>query len=216
MRLKSSAAALLFGILFFFAPAISHGQIITEGPDSARVPVPETIGGKDGFFLTRWDRPARAAFYSAVLPGAGQFYNKAYWKIPIIYATGAVLGYFIIDNNNKYQDFRQALIWRTDNDSTTTDQFANDPVLGVARGQIATDNLRRGRDFYRRNRDLTYILSFIAYGLNIAEAYVHAHLKEFDVSDDLALRVQPAVIPLVAGPARHTPGLTFTLYTRSK
>ncbi|MDX5437323.1 MAG: DUF5683 domain-containing protein, partial [Pontibacter sp.] len=68
----------------------------------------------------------------------------------------------------------------------------------------------------RRNRDLTIIISVVAYSLQIAEAYVHAHLKDFEVSEDLALRVQPSLVPVTSRPGAITPGLTLTLYTRSK
>ena len=97
MRLKVGAAAWLLGMVLYFAPAQSQGQVITAGPDSVRVPVAPVAPAdtaaeaQGGFFLSKWDKPAKAAFFSAVIPGAGQVYNKAYWKVPIVYATGAVL-----------------------------------------------------------------------------------------------------------------------------
>ncbi|MDX5420725.1 MAG: DUF5683 domain-containing protein [Hymenobacteraceae bacterium] len=217
MRLRFGTAALLLGILLYFAPAPATGQVVTEGPDTVRVAVPDTT--QERFFLSRWDRPARAALFSAVVPGLGQVYNKAYWKVPIIYATGAVLGYFLIDNNNKYQDFRSALIQRR---IDSTDRYVNSPIYGVhnpANGVLTTrgtQNLKYSRDFYRRNRDLTIMLSILAYGLNIAEAYVHAHLREFDISDDLALRVQPNLVPAMGFRHTYTPGITLVLHPKSK
>ncbi|MCX2741618.1 DUF5683 domain-containing protein [Pontibacter anaerobius] len=214
---KVGAVAWLLGMVLYFAPAQTQGQVITAGPDSVRVPVPpDTAEQQRGFFLSKWDKPAKAALFSAIIPGAGQVYNKAYWKVPIVYATGAVLTYFFIDNNDKFQDYRVALLRRTDNDSTTVDQYANHPILGVQNGTNAVSNLRYRRDYYRRNRDLTIILSVAAYTLQIAEAYVHAHLKDFEVSEDLALRVQPNLLPLRNQPGTLTPGFTLTLYTRSK
>ncbi|WP_347156869.1 DUF5683 domain-containing protein [Pontibacter chitinilyticus] len=206
MRLTIGATALLLSITLYFTAAPAFGQLITEGLDSVVVPVSDTLNLHEGFFLSRWDKPAKAAFFSAVFPGGGQIYNKSYWKLPIIYATAAVLGYYWIDNNNKYQDFRKATIQRAD----SSDRYINDPIYGINTPR-GTKNLRYSRDFYRRNRDLTILLSIGAYGLQIAEAYVHAHMKQFDISDDLSLRVQPDLLR-VPQLASYTPGVTLTLY----
>ncbi|WP_437179350.1 DUF5683 domain-containing protein [Pontibacter liquoris] len=165
------------------------------------------MNAKKGFFLSRWDKPAKAAFFSAVIPGGGQIYNKSYWKLPIVYGTAAVLGYYWIDNNNKYQDFREAVVQR----ATKTDKYVDSPIYGVSNTR-GTQNLRYSRDFYRRNRDLTILLSIGAYGLQIAEAYVHAHMKQFDVGDNLSLRLQPDLMR-VPHTNSFTPGVTLTLYT---
>lgn len=211
MRLASGIVVILTGLLLQLAPHQTFGQEITAGPDSAVVTVPDTANQRSGFFLSKWDKPAKAALFSAILPGAGQIYNGSFWKLPIIYGTGAVLGYFLIDNNNKYQDYRQALITRN---SGGQDKYYNDPTFGVQRSN-GTSNLRLQRDGFRRNRDLTVLLSVGAWGLNVAEAYVHAHMKDFDVGENLSLRVRPNLqnIPATAG---LTPGLTLTLYTKSK
>lgn len=217
MRLIPGTIALLICIMLQAAPI--RAQEITVGPDSVQVPVAETVAladtaVKEGFFLNRWNRPQKAAFYSAVLPGLGQAYNKAYWKIPIIYATGTVLGYFLITNNNTYQDLRKALLIRRDGDSTTVDAFSSHPTLGEEYPG-GDRNLQYNRDVFRRNRDLTILLAVLAYGLNIAEAYVHAHLKEFDVSDDLSMRLTPNLLQ-VPGTTTTTPGLTLTLTSKAK
>jgi hypothetical protein len=212
MRLKVGVALLLC-ILLYTVPA--QAQVIMAGPDSVIVAT-EPAEREPGFFLSRWDKPAKAAIFSAVLPGLGQAYNNSYWKIPIIYATGGVLGYFIISHNNNYQDYRQALIIRLDNDPNTRDKFADSNIFGEARPN-GDANLRRARNFYRRNRDLTIILSVVAYSLNVAEAYVHAHLKDFDVSDNLAIRVQPDLLHTPVSIHKNiTPGLSITLYTKAK
>ncbi|MEJ8755669.1 DUF5683 domain-containing protein [Pontibacter sp. H259] len=206
MRL-SVGFALLLTILAYTAQA----QVITAGPDSVIVPVTDTAATDNTFFLSKWNKPAKAALLSAALPGLGQAYNKAYWKIPIVYATGGVLGYFLISHNNNYQDFRQALIQRN---RDSTDAYVNSNIYGIDRPN-GTANLKRARDFYRRNRDLTILLSVGAYGLQIAEAYVHAHMKEFDISDELAFKVQPSIMRVPSQMA-YTPGLSLTLYTKAK
>jgi hypothetical protein len=219
MKLKLGFRALLLGIVIYFNPAPAIGQVITEGPNSVVVSVPDTAQQTTGFFLSNLkelDLPAKAALWSAIIPGAGQFYNKSYWKIPIVWATGAVLGYFLIDNNNQYQSYRFAYIQRIDGNPDTRDEYADHPILGETNGTNAERNLRYRRDYFRRNRDLTILLSIGAHALQIAEAYVHAHLKDFDVSDNLALRVQPNLLPVATMPGSPVPGLTFTLYTRTK
>lgn len=220
MRLRFGVAAFLLSIFLYFSPASVSGQVVTAGQDSVPVAVAVPDTAQKRFFLSTWDKPAKAALYSAIIPGAGQVYNKAYWKVPIIYATGAVLGYFLIDNNTKYQDFREALNLRNRDSS---DVYINDRIYGVQNwnnnGVLTprgTENLRYSRDFYRRNRDLTIMLSVLAWGLNVAEAYVHAHLKDFDVSDDLSLRVQPNLLPVRGSSYSMAPGVTLVLYSNAK
>ncbi|SIT76725.1 DUF5683 domain-containing protein [Pontibacter indicus] len=221
MRLAPGIALLVALFVSQLLPTQARAQVVTSGPDSVLVITSEAdTAQQKQFFLSGFKnlgRPGRAALFSAVIPGAGQVYNGAWWKVPIIYATGGVLGYFIIDNNNKYQDFRTALNIRTgrsDQFAQVYDAYYDDRIYG-ADVQVGTKNLRSSRDFYRRNRDLTIILSVLAYGMQIAEAYVHGHLREFDVSDNLSLRVQPGVFQTPAANS-VTPGLTLTLYTRTK
>lgn len=176
--------AALFGLITFCLVSYSvsvEAQTVTATPDSAVVTrnadiTPEKVN-KPGL-----SKPARAALYSAILPGAGQFYNKDYWKVPVVYAVGGTLGYFIVSNHRNFKSYEQAYLYSIDNNPETVP------------GEVGNSNtLRNGRDFYRRNRDLTIIFSVLAYGLNVMEANVGAHLNEFDISDDLSLNVQPAV-----------------------
>lgn len=122
--------------------------------------------------------PSTAAFYSAVLPGLGQAYNKKYWKIPIIYAALGTGIYFYVDNNNKYRRYRKAYKRRLA--GFTDDEFQN----------IVTSNdaLIDAQEFYQRNRDLSMLLTVVAYVLNIVDANVDAHLLQFNVNDDLSFR----------------------------
>jgi hypothetical protein len=166
------------------------GQVVTEGADSTLVrtdaqSLPPKQKGLTG--------PGKAALMSAVVPGLGQAYNKSYWKIPIIYATGAVLGYFLKTNNQGYLDYKQGILVRLDADTLNdVDQFTE--RLRNLTPEQRINSLKRGRDTYRRWRDYTVLYSIVAYALNITEAYVHAHLKGFDVSEELTLKVQPHVI----------------------
>jgi hypothetical protein len=217
MRVSHGLAVFLLGLLLQFMPGNALGQVMTAGQDSVQVitqtPGDTTVQDKQFFLnnLGNLDNAGKAALFSAVIPGLGQAYNKAYWKIPIIYATGGVLGYFLVDNNNKYQDYREALNTRN---SGGKDKYYDHPVLGAQRSN-STQYLKYYRDYYRRNRDLTILISVGAYVLNIAEAYVHAHMKDFDVGENLTLQVQPNLLQAPYSPTL-TPGLTFTLYTKAK
>lgn len=126
--------------------------------------------------------PAKAALLSAALPGMGQAYNKKYWKIPIIYAGFAGLGYWIGHNTKNYKTFREAYRLRIDDDSLTIDRFTE---------QYSSGDLKILKDFYKRNLDLSVILTIVWYSLNIIDAAVDAHLFEFDVSDNLSMRIEP-------------------------
>ncbi|NBC57224.1 MAG: hypothetical protein GVY05_02920 [Bacteroidetes bacterium] len=121
--------------------------------------------------------PAKAAFYSAVLPGLGQAYNKSYWKIPLAYIAIGTPLYFYIDNNNQYQRYRDAFKSRLAG-------FENDEFIGI----LNDDDLIEAQKLFRENRDLSLLLTIAAYILNIIDANVEAHLNQFNISDDLTLQ----------------------------
>lgn len=128
--------------------------------------------------------PSKASLLSMALPGAGQFYNKKYWKIPIIYAGFAGMGYLIHFNDARYQKYKKAYVVRLDNDSNSVDEF---------NGIYSDSDLKTLKDFYRRNRDLSIIVTGLIYILNIVDASVDAHLFYFDVNEDLSLHLQPSI-----------------------
>ncbi len=129
--------------------------------------------------------PSKAAFYSAVLPGLGQAYNKRYWKIPIIYAGMATGVYFYIQNNKDYNRFRDA--YKSRLAGYTNDEFWGDGTEPI----ISSDRLIDAQKNAKRNKDLSIVVSIAFYLLNIVDANVDAHLKQFNVNDDLS--VQPNV-----------------------
>lgn len=128
--------------------------------------------------------PARAAFYSAILPGLGQAYNKKYWKIPIAYAGLGVGIYFYISNDQQYDRYRS--IYKRRLEGHRDDEFI---VNGVER--VTNDGLIRAQRFYARNKEISLLVTVGIYALNIIDANVDAHLAQFNVSEDLSLR--PAV-----------------------
>lgn len=125
--------------------------------------------------------PAKAAFYSAILPGLGQAYNKKYWKIPVVYAAIGTGVYFTIDNNKKYNQFRNEYKKRLNNGGLID---TSDPIYG----RLSTESVIRGQRFYQKNRDLSVLIAAGLYILNIVDANVDAHLLQFNVNDDLSLK----------------------------
>lgn len=125
--------------------------------------------------------PAKAAFYSAILPGLGQAYNKKYWKIPLVYGTLGAGVYFIMDNNKKHHQYRDEYKKRLANGGAID---TSDPTYG----KLSTESVIRGQKFYQKNRDLSVLITAGLYILNIVEANVDAHLLQFNVNDDLSLK----------------------------
>lgn len=132
--------------------------------------------------------PNRAALLSAILPGLGQAYNGDYWKIPIIYSGIVVVGHFINYNHQWYNSFRTNLIAEVDQDPSTLNRFNL-----VAEGRFLESALTRNRDAFRRNRDFLMIWAGVLYMLNIAEAHIAAHLKEFQINEELSLKFEPSI-----------------------
>lgn len=123
--------------------------------------------------------PSKAAFYSAVVPGLGQIYNKSYWKLPIVYGGIGTGLYFYIDNQKKYNDYRNEYKRRLQGIYDTSD-----PKFG----RLDNDRLIRAQRYYQKNRDLSLVITIAIYALNIVDANVDAHLQQFNVDDDLTLR----------------------------
>ena len=132
--------------------------------------------------------PSRAAFYSAVLPGLGQAYNKKYWKIPIVYAALGTGIYFYIDNTNEYNRYRDA--YKSRLAGSNTDEFwGTDPDGNpLASPQISNDGLIRAQQTLRRNREISILVTLGIYALNIIDANVDAHLLQYNVDENLAVK----------------------------
>jgi hypothetical protein len=146
----------------------------------------------------------RATLYSAILPGAGQFYNKKYWKIPIVWAAIGIPAYFYFDNKKIYNEAQYALV-------VTINKSGGDSLNNVSPDFLPlvtsgnTNAIINVRDEARKNQDYSILFVLLFYGLNIVDATVDAHLKDFNVNSDLSFRIKPMVIP---GP---TPSAGITL-----
>ncbi len=129
--------------------------------------------------------PAKAAFYSAILPGLGQAYNGKYWKIPIAYAGLGVGIYFYLDNDKQYDRYRNA--YKSRLAGSKDDEF----YVDTNNPRVSTDGLIRAQKFYQRNKEVSLLVTAGIYILNIIDANVDAHLQQFNVNEDLSFK--PAV-----------------------
>lgn len=140
--------------------------------------------------------PKKALWYAIAFPGGGQIYNRKYWKLPIVY--GGFLGcyYALSWNNNMYRDYSQAYIdiMATSTTSNSYMSFLPPNYDVEANKERLKDIFRRKKDFYRRYRDMSFFCMLAVYGLSIIDAYVDAELSSFDISNDLSLKVKPAII----------------------
>ncbi len=130
--------------------------------------------------------PAKAAFYSAVLPGLGQAYNKKYWKIPIVYVALGTGIYFYVTNNTEYNRYRDA--YKSRLAGFTNDEFYLDSQGNqLTTPRITTDGLERAQKLFRRNKELSLLITIGIYALNIIDANVDAHLLQYNVDENLSL-----------------------------
>ena len=192
MGFSNSAIAVL--ILICLINGKAFGQV---GSDTLPQPVSHET---DSITLTPSEAkdPKVATLLSVILPGAGQAYNEKVWKIPLIYGGIITTAYFVEFNNRRYQKFKDALA------------IVRDPSLGTNPfPNLNEDGIIRNVDYWRRNRDLCYLIFGVIYVLGIVDAQVDAHLSGFDVSDDLSMKIEPAYESLTAG--GDTIGLSFKL-----
>jgi len=130
--------------------------------------------------------PAKAAFYSAVLPGLGQAYNKKYWKIPIVIGAIGTGVYFYTSNNKEYNRYRDA--YKSRLAGFTNDEFYFDSQgTKLPTPRVTLEGLERGQKFYRRNKEVSLLVLMGIYALNIIDANVDAHLMQYNVDENLSL-----------------------------
>jgi Family of unknown function (DUF5683) len=139
------------------------------------------------FFTKNYPQPRKAAFLSLILPGAGQIYNRSWWKLPLVYGTLGTVTYFELRNIRQYRTLRDNYRLVVDGDPLTNPTEA--PY-----NQMDRDRLRYFRDLYRQYVEQTSLVLGLAYVLQAADAFVDAHLSSFDVRDDLSLQLRPRLI----------------------
>ncbi|WP_395048223.1 DUF5683 domain-containing protein [Flavobacterium sp.] len=129
--------------------------------------------------------PAKAAFYSALLPGLGQAYNKKYWKIPVVFAAIGTGIYAYTWNKKKYNEYRDAYKERLLLGTQSTDAYNNQLNGGV---YLSEEKLIDAQKFHQRYKDLSLLVTVALYILNIVDANVDGHLRQFNVNGKLTVR----------------------------
>ena len=149
--------------------------------------------------------PGVATRRSAIIPGWGQVYNKKYWKVPLVYgALGVTAGVFYY-NMKTYRLLRDAYIYATDTDA------ANDTLIDPRFQNLSDEAIRTYRNEFRQNVDYSVLFFILFWGLNIVDATVDAHLRKFDVNDNLSLQLKQGYSPMA-----NTTGLSLVLDIHSK
>lgn len=194
---------IIAGLSIFFSILTANlevkAQQITISNDSLKVTAP----------VHREQRsPKKASIYAALFPGLGQIYNRKYWKLPIVYGGYAGLIYVLGWNNNYYKDYYQGYMIVSQNPSASTldpeellflDNLIKNPSIHLdnpSTYKYITTQLKSGKDFYRRNRDLTIICIAALHVLSIIDASVDANLFDFDISNDISMRIEPMPVNL--------------------
>ena len=188
-QLTYAIARLCWALAFFLLVSLSSLEALSQ---TSADTLPQTYFQEtDTVESTRVRRvkdPKVATILSAIVPGAGQAYNEKIWKVPIIYGGIITTAYFVEFNNRRYQKFRDAL------------EIVRDPSLGSNPfPNLNQAGIIRNVDYWRRNRDLCYLIFGVIYALNIVDAQVDAHLSGFDVSDDLSWKLEPSYETFTAG-----------------
>lgn len=185
----------LITLLLTLASAQIYGQ---QRKDSA-ITVADTVraaakkaSADTGKVKKKRSEPGKAALRSAILPGWGQAYNKKYWKLPIVYGILAVPVVTFNYNNTWYKKTREAYEIRYTKDTARYDEI--DPSLQP----LSTQSLQIYRDEFRQGMDFSVLAFLIIWGLQVADAAVDAHLKSFNISDDLSMKIKPTVMPGIA------------------
>jgi len=134
---------------------------------------------------SHYHSPVKAAWFSAILPGLGQVYNKKWWKLPIVYGSMGSAFFFLIHSQIEYVDAR-------DTYRALTLPQPNPYVISAKYSGYDPFQVKSFRDYYRQNRDYAILATVGVYILQILDATVDAHLKNFDVSDKLSLHIRPS------------------------
>jgi Family of unknown function (DUF5683) len=190
-----------FGLLLFcvsntFAQKKTTVDSVLKVAPKKKIPF-----GEDTAFTNHY-KPSVAIKRSAMLPGWGQYTNKKYWKIPIVYAGIGIPAYLFFRNLKQYKDAKYAFANATDGDPTN-DNLIKEPYFSV---RSQPDVLRNFRNEVRQNADYSVIFFIVFWGLNVADAAVDAHLKTFNVNDDLTLNFKAGYSPMA-----NTSGVSLIL-----
>ncbi|MCU0431430.1 MAG: DUF5683 domain-containing protein [Cytophagaceae bacterium] len=185
--------------IFFACLSTASGQSEPVAPDSSVA--------NDTTPRKKWDRPRKAMWMSAALPGLGQVYNRKnfYWKLPIIYGGFSVIYYFYRTNQQGYREFDAYYDEYFGKEASFPGYYSDRTGFRYS----SFSQLKTERDTYRRYRDMAVFFGIALYALNVMDAFVEGHLLDFDISDDLSMRWSPVF--LSGNNVSFAPGLAMQL-----
>jgi hypothetical protein len=192
---------LFIGCIVFCSAELSAQKKDTSAPKNSAVTKKDSTLVKSDTVVKLKFRPQVATRRAAIVPGWGQATNKEYWKIPLVYGVLAIPGALYFYNDSWYNKTKYAYEAKFKAQAPTLDSSGLagiDPQLK----NLGLASLQSYRNTFRRDRDYSILYFILAWGLQVADATVFAHLKQFDVSDDLSLQVKPQF-----NPNTRTPGL---------
>lgn len=154
--------------------------------------------------LTKKPDANRAVWLGAILPGAGQIYNKSYWKLPIVYGAFMGCGYAITRNQNRYSSYKTAYkdLYLDNANGTVSEDGSKSYIAVLPEGYTLErvggagtwlNTLKNQQNIYRRYRDYSILATVIVYALTLIDAYVDAQLFDYDISPDLSINVEPQI-----------------------
>lgn len=169
----------------------------------------QTEAGKDTVVKKKVHSPRKATMRSLIIPGWGQVYNKKYWKVPLVYAGIGIPAYLYFYNKSWYNRTRYALSVVVNEQTEDPDAMAKvHPDLRVLVDAKLQGSLTNYRNEFRKDMDYSILFTILMWGLNVVDATVDGHLKDFDVSDELSLRLKPSV---QSGYYMPAPGLSLVV-----
>lgn len=180
----------LLSFLMLIPELIAQDMAVSSESENASllIRVPEWDSRKDKKAdttqLQRKHDPKKATWL-ALIPGAGQAYNRKYWKMPIVYAGFAATGYFAITNGNDYRLYRDAYDFKTGIKTDVSEKAKTEA------GKYTNENLITLRDYYRRNMELSWIIMAAWYVVQIIDASVDAYFFYYEIDDNLTMKVEP-------------------------
>lgn len=163
--------------------SLKRDTVIVESRDTLFLESQDTVAIKS--YAKRFS-PRKAILYAAILPGMGQIYNKKYWKLPLVYGGFYAIGYYINNYNNLYTEYKGYLYFNLENNLRGEND--ENPVI-----KRTTRQLRTFVDKIRRERDFMIILMGGMYLLQMVDAHVDSHLKEFDLNPNLQVSIEPSM-----------------------
>lgn len=183
-------------------------QSVLKYSTSERMPLFVPMEGMAELEEQEFPDPKKVLKQSLMIPGWGQITNGQWWKVPIVYGLLGGLTYYSIQLNSDYKDYRAAYYNLNPN---TPDDMKFGPTPGYIPENSNLQALRQNRNFYRNRRDLVFVFIGLSYALNAIDAYVFAHLRSFDVSDDLSLKTDLEPVLIAQNKYRSVPTVLFSI-----